>query len=1011
MSEQILKALMQLFAIISRPESGKSDRHKVINDFLQKQLNQEIAQEYLQIFDHYYALYQEKYKDTTKYQKRTSSSSVKLLVICSQINKELNNTQKLALMILLLSFIKSGHGEHSTISEFEQEFVQTVADSFYINKEEFQEILYFVILPLNYVPESPNILVVNKEQENRILRRAGLANDLSILYVQSGNMYLARYVGDKELYLNSQLMSRDQIYILNYGCSIRNAQTKPIYYNDIVNWFHLDDQVNPLLYEAKEIEYKFDNGKIGLNSINFEVLSGNLVGIMGGSGAGKSTLLSVLTGSNEPSKGQVLLNHIDIYDSAKEVEGLIGYVSQDDLLIEELTVFQNLYFNAKLCFGNDPDEAIRKKTDEILQELGLYEVREMKVGSPLNKKISGGQRKRLNIALELIRQPAVLFLDEPTSGLSSHDSDNIMLLLKDLSLKGKLVFVVIHQPSSDIFKMFDRLMVLDQGGYMIYDGNPIDSILYFKSQTFQANRDQSECRECGNVNPEQIFNIIESRILDEHGNSTNTRRISPKEWYEAFQKTPQIQVSDRENYHTLPHGTHRRPSAWKQFSVYARRNVLRKISDLQFVIVCLLEAPLLALLLSYIVRYYNISDHKYTFEQNENLPIYIFVAVIVAIFIGLSISAEEIIKDRKILKRESFLNLSWGGYLFSKTLILFAISAIQTCLFVLVGNGVMQISGMNLAYWGVLFSAWCCANLMGLIISDTFKSVVTIYILIPFIVIPQLMLSGVLLRFEKINPDISTPASVPWYGELITARWAYEAIAVEQFMNNEYERIYYPYEKQLSIAEFHKNYWLVEMKNKLNVVKSDFEQGKEPNQNTLTLLSNEVVKENHKQSLIQFSFQNILEKDGVSDQLINQTAEYLDQLTRYYTLLYNKTAEQKDRETSEIMDTNPEFLNTLKSKYFNQSLADMVKSNNETHRLIEYKDQLLQNYHPIYKDPESSFVKAQYYAPDKKAFGKFYPTLWVNILVIWAFNIFFFIALYFKLLPGAFNLFSKRMKY
>ncbi len=1013
MSERILKALMQLFAIISRPESDMSDRRKVVEGFLRKQLNRELAREYIQIFDNYYNQYQEKYKDPQKHQKHTSSGSVKLLVICEQINKELTQPQKMTLMVLLLSFIRSGHGSYSTISEFEQEFVETVAHAFNFEHAEFGELVYFVVLPIDFIPRSSSLLLINNREEPdpecKHLYREGINDNVSVLHVKSVNMYFCRYEGDRELYLNSQEMVSDQVYALNYGCSIRNSQIKPIYYSDIVDCFYLGAQSSPMLFEIRDVEYQFENGSTGLHPVNFEIMSGNLVGIMGGSGAGKSTLLSVLTGLNKPTKGQVLLNNVDIHKQNRATEGLIGYVSQDDLLVEELTVYQNLYFNAKLCFGQYSEKEIRRKTEEVLHDLGLYEIRNMKVGSPLNKKISGGQRKRLNIALEMIRQPAVLFLDEPTSGLSSSDSDNIMILLKELSLKGKLVFAVIHQPSSDIFKMFDRLLVLDLGGYLIYDGNPVDAVLYFKSQTKQANRDTSECPECGNVNPEQIFNIVEARVLDEHGQATDSRRISPEEWYHEFKGIPKNRISEEDRPHTLPSSeTIKRPSRLKQFTVYATRNVLTKLSDIQYITVCLLEAPLLALLLAYIIRYYNVSDGGYTFELNENVPIYIFIAVVIAIFIGLSVSAEEIIKDRKILKREAFLHLSRGSYLFSKTAVLFVISAIQAVLFVLVGNGVTGILNMNFAYWAVLFSAWTCANLMGLIISDTFKSVVTIYILIPFIVIPQLMLSGVLLRFEKINPDISTPASVPWYGELITARWAFEALAVEQFMNNDYEKIVYPYEKNMSIAEFQKNYWLVEMKNKLSELKTDFEKGRQPNDNMLTLFCNETESENRRQKPFQLPFRDILKTEGLSQRLIDETSTYLTQLTRYYTVLYNKSAEQKDLLTAEITAKNPDSLHFLKSHYYNQSLANMVKNVNETYRLVEFKNRLMQNYHPIYKEPEYPFVKAQFYAPVKQCFGHYYPTLYVNLIVIWCFNVFLFVALYFRWLPKLLKLLQKQ---
>ena len=135
---------------------------------------------------------------------------------------------------------------------------------------------------------------------------------------------------------------------------------------------------------------------------------------------------------------------------------------------------------------------IAKLCVQTLKSIGLYETKDLKVGSPLKRLFSGGQRKRLNIALELIREPSIMFVDEPTSGLSSRDSENIMDLLKELSLKGKLIFVVIHQPSSDIFKMFDKLIILDRGGYPIYNGNPVDAVIYFKRLVQHVNSEESE---------------------------------------------------------------------------------------------------------------------------------------------------------------------------------------------------------------------------------------------------------------------------------------------------------------------------------------------------------------------------------------------------------------------------------------------------------------------------------------------------------------------------------------
>ncbi len=540
-----------------------------------------------------------------------------------------------------------------------------------------------------------------------------------------------------------------------------------------------------------------------------------------------------------------LINGISIHKEKEKIKGLIGYVSQDDLLIEELTVFENLYYNAKLCFDNLTDEEIIERVDNVLKNLGLYEIRDMKVGSPLNKKISGGQRKRLNISLELIREPAIMFLDEPTSGLSSRDSENILDLLKELARKGKLLFIVIHQPSSEIFKMFDKLIILDTGGYLIYNGNPVESIEYFKRKIEQANYNESECYVCGNVNPEQIFNIVETRVFTESGQPTDTRRISPADWsnhYKAEKKEDVIEPGG-----AIPEINFKTPNRLKQFIVFTKRDILSKVADTQYLIITLLEAPVLALFLSFLIRYFDESaaDPRYTLYENSNLPVYIFMSVIVAIFMGLTVSAEEIIKDRKILKREAFLNLSWNSYLMSKVFVQFGISAIQAFTFVLIGNSITGIKGMLFEYWLVLFSCWAGANMLGLVISDSFKAVVTIYILIPFLVIPQIILSGILVKFEKLNPKVSSPISIPIYGEFITARWGYEALAVKQFKDNKYEKQFYVYDKALSKAKFKKDYWNAEIKGRLENISSALTRGtmNEDSFKKLLVIYNEFKKE------------------------------------------------------------------------------------------------------------------------------------------------------------------------
>ena len=348
---------------------------------------------------------------------------------------------------------------------------------------------------------------------------------------------------------------------------------------------------------------------------------------MGSSGAGKTTLLNALSGIEQVSEGQVLINGSDINKEKDKIKGIIGYIPQDDLLIEELTVFENLFYNAKLCFKDATDEEITEKVMNVLSSLGLAERKDLKVGNPLQKTISGGQRKRLNIGLELIREPAVLFVDEPTSGLSSRDSENVMDLLRELTLKGKLIFVVIHQPSSDIYKMFDKMIFLDVGGYQIFYGNPVEAVVYFKKADNQANAEQGQCLVCGTVNPELVFNIIESKIVDDFGNFTNKRKVSPEQWYQLYLKNAQIENVDEVKEQTSINLNI--PSWLKQMKIFATRDFLSKLSNKQYLWINLLEAPILAFVLAFIIRYTEIPGADYLFRENDNIPAFIFMSIIV----------------------------------------------------------------------------------------------------------------------------------------------------------------------------------------------------------------------------------------------------------------------------------------------------------------------------------------------------------------------------------------------
>jgi len=1043
MSERILKALMQLFAIIAKVEDnsvdepvpeGKNDGRQIVLDFLEYQLNKELVNEYIQVFDAYLEAHQGRNKKKDGKRKRTSMNSVKVLRICTQINEELAQKQKIIVLIRILEFVNTG-----VVTDQEIEFATTVADTFNISSDEFEDCKKFVEAQISVFEDSSHLMVVNNilnetfesnYKNTKHIHSPNLQGEIRILRVSSVNLYFLKYFGEDNVILNGQNLDPKRNYVLTHGSSIRSKKVKPIYQSDVISRFLSDTVSEKIVFKATNIQYVFKGGNIGLHPFNMVEESGKLLGIMGGSGAGKSTLLNLLNGNYKPTEGEVTINGIDIHskEAKDKIEGVIGYVSQDDLLIEELTVFENLYYNAKLCFGDLSNSEISDLVLKLLNDLGLYETKDLKVGSPLQKTISGGQRKRVNIGLELIREPAVLFVDEPTSGLSSRDSQNIMDLLKELTLKGKLIFVVIHQPSSDIFKMFDKLLILDLGGYPVYFANPVDGIQYFKQLANYANVNEDTS---GNVNPEEIFDIIDAKVVDEYGNLTSKRKVNPKEWYDIYNEKIAKLVTHIDDPIEPPKASFKIPNVFKQFGVFVKRDFLSKISNTQYILINILEAPALAAILGFFVKYFNIeSEDGYIFRESENLPQFLFISVVVALFIGLTVSAEEIIKDQKILKREKFLNLSRISYLNSKIGIMFFISLIQTFLYVIVGNLILEIQGMTLSYWIIMFSISCFANMLGLNISASFNSAKVIYILIPILIIPQLLFSGVIVSFDKLHPAFASEKRVPLIGNVMASRWAYEALAVTQFKENAYQKQFYALEKVRINAQWRKDYWLDKLKTSNDYISKniyDTPLDMDKINERFAILKHEITKQDNvtdstliacgcTEDLSYSKFTALKKKD--QQNLLDLIDKYIAVSKKHYRAefkVYNDSIEaikaslKGSSEEDEKRETMKKAFDKMLDDYTNESLTNFVTNRNVTKKIIVQDGQLINKMSPIYFDPDPNegFFGAHFYAPKKYLFGMSLDTKWANVLVIWCMSLILIISLYFDALRWLLEGFGK----
>jgi len=981
MNRNVLQALIQLFALVSGDSDVQRRGRIVVEHFLLRLISREQLENFMLEFDALISDLHHK-KGGAKDNKRRSSSSVKVLRICAKLNEELTHAQKGVVLIRLIEFLSADN----QLSERDREFVDTVASSFYLNDYQRDESIAFVEgSDLQSASELRIMLIpsdMSAPEGIHCIEVEGIDTIIHLFKLPDDAIYFLRIDSPSQTTLNGVQLTEGEIHNFAAGSVLRAPRMQTIYQSDIASKYMRQNKDETIVFTANQIEFRFPNGKPGLHKFSFSEVSGHLIGIMGSSGAGKSTLLNILNGNERPSSGEVLINGYNLYDSETRSKGLIGYVSQDDLLIGELTVFENLWFNAQLCFNKATKKELLRRVHRTLNELGLLEIKELKVGSPLNKTISGGQRKRLNIALELIREPAVLFVDEPTSGLSSRDSEHIMDLLKVLTLKGKLIFVVIHQPSSNIFKMFDKLVLLDTGGYPIYYGNPVEAVHYVKTLADHISAREGECNECGNINPEQIFDIIENRVVDEYGRKTAKRRISPREW-NFFFKREQISIEDTQKQkRKLPKAGFTKPNIIKQFRIFFLRDLRSKLSNTQYMVINLLEAPVLALVMGYLLRY---SDAEtYSLYHNLNLPAYLLVCVIASLFFGLTVSAEEIFRDRGILRREKFLNLSRGSYLFSKIAILFLLSAIQSGTFVLAGHMVLGIPDLYFNDWFILFSVSCFANVLGLNISASFNSAVTIYILIPLLIIPQLLLSGLLVRYDQLNPSMRADADqVPFAANIMASRWAFEALAVNRYTMNAAEKPVYKYDQIISNSNFIHNYWIPRMKEM--AYKIDEAQNSQR-------IYNEIITMNaHRDCGTFIQPERLLQ---INQQVKSDLNDYLQHV---WALSIRREKKARASRDSVIHVLGPNYA-ALVNEYTNDQLNKLVLRKDQFDKIkVGENGRLVRNFEPIYQVPKSGdMLQGPFYGAVKKFAGQNVSSVVANIVVIWCMTILLMVVLYFN---------------
>ncbi len=998
---------MRLFAIVAQVHSiDKSDAVRgYVVDYLRLYVRMNKIKQFQIMYDFYYNGLSERSAKSDE-GKQLSRLSVKAVVICEELYHHLVQRDR----ILVISFLLQIVSFNKNFSKDEEDFLKTLSNALILDEKIYSNITAFITGNYGQATNKSNLLEFNSKGKSsfgfRYQYSDFIKGSLVFIYLPETKICFFKNIdADDQLYVNELQVKLNTVYLFGPGSVVKSPLLGSVYYNSIIKIFLQGEYEQPIHFAADNITYHFDKETVGLAPFSFSEESGHLIGIMGGSGVGKSTLLNVLIGKNKPTKGNIYINGYDMHAESEEIKGLVGYVPQDDVLIEELTVFQNLYYNARLFFKGTPKKQIVLKVTRLLQNLGLSSIRNYRVGTKMNRLISGGQRKRLNIALELIREPQILFVDEPTSGLSSTDSVIVIDLLKEQSLKGKLVFVNIHQPSSDIFKKFDKLFIMDTGGRIIFQGAPLDSMIYVKSKHQLVNAEEAECPVCGNLNPEQLLEIVEKKQVNANGEYSTEREVKPEQWYKYYTDNLDQSVGKASKLKLdLPKDNFSISNPLMQFFIFSLRNAQAKISDKQYMIINLLEAPLLAVILGWFTKY-NIGNAEnpdaYIFYENINLPVFIFISVVVALFLGLMVSAQEIFHDRAIKKHEAFLNLSQLAYYNSKFVYLSVLLAFQIFLFVIVSVSIIEIRDMLFFYWFILWLTSVAAATLGLILSSTLKTIVSIYILIPIILIPQILLGGALIHFDKLNSKLSNPEYVPFIGDVMPSRWTYEALSVFQYQKNKYEKELYTFDMAVSNASYQLNFYIPELTGLLDDIKkvlsSDKAQG-DVTKDKIKTLVNELSKLSENQQICSGSFNTIV-PENFNIAAFKKIETFIQCYREYCMELLDIALKNRDAKYYELEDElgGKMGLFQLRNNYSNENLTKIVLNKSEPQKNIISKHKVIRKSEPVYFMPSHKFGRAHLYAPRKRISFYLIDTYWFNSFVLVLFILFFYLLLIFEL--------------
>lgn len=1003
MSQSFIDAIMHFLALLYLPLPDRRTSHlkSKLEDYIEKAGILFPAEDCLRVFNSYSGKY------FLEFTNRSYEGEKKLLTAHHQMIIEAARRAQMNLYLreryLLILALAEFSGFYNPDNQDVLSDIKEIALNLNIPPKDFDEAMRF-LFHRDIKPDKSELRIEESNEdllegswieqhkqeidiEDRHILSRMIKGKLFIKYFDKYHLFALKYLGTQTLFVNEKKVYPEYFYSFGQNVVLQFEGGNRVFFEDFAGHFNLKYNLSRIKIQGENLEYSYPYSGYAVRPFSFSEDAGQLIGIVGNNGVGKSTILKLIAGIHQPSAGDVLINGASLLQNKFKLQSVIGFVSHENMFFDELTVYENVFYHAQLCMGDLKAEELHKRTKATIAKFDLQDVSHIKPSEFEKKRISDFDRVSLNIAIELIREPYILCLDEPFLGLPYADAKRLLNILKEETFEGKIIFISVHLPTPEIYNLFDKVWFIDQGGYVIFQGGPKVARDYFNSSGIIPFHIVSAREDI--VSPEEIISLVETKKVRPDGVISDDRLVEPEKWYLLFRKKQMLFQDKERQDKPLPVKPSSVPGIEKQFFIHLLRLFKIRFSSLNYLLLTFAGIPVIGSAIAFITRYS--AGTEYYFGENKYFPVFLFLSVSFLFFAGLLNGAEEIIKEKARNQRDKNLNLSYFSYINSKTIFIAVVSLIQSVLFTLLSTLVLKIEGMFLTYTVVFFSLLVFAGLFSLILSSALRHISSVYILIPFIIIPNLIFSGFLISYSDYPVNLKGKIYRA-VSDIVPTRWGFEALMVESYTKNMYNRHFFNDRFSHYQMSFFQEELVPILFDNLDQCMHFYNNG-EPDslEHCLRLLRKEILQLSEMEYLAPFESFSRLNPEQFNESLFNELFGYFTYLTFYFESEI-KDVEMKIQFKEELMSDDSSYI-TLKAAHHNSAVDSILTQGAENSRAIVAGNQVEKYGAPVFMIPDNRYGLSHFYAPVKKVGTQLLSTMSFNISLLWTFSAFLYLLL------------------